>query len=99
MANVIREVGKDGIVRERDPEVDAKVERFRVSDRIQRSLGYHLDSRHASTIGAGKKTGNMSHAMAAREYKGTVTNKEARKRRRRREANFLARQDRNGKAA
>jgi hypothetical protein len=97
VARETRNVIINGIVQtvevEIDPVVDEKVKRFQVADRIQRSLGFHVDSRWASTLGPGKNTGNMSKAHAAREYKGTCSNKEARRRRRAKDARRLARQD------
>jgi hypothetical protein len=86
-----------GIVREVeveiDPEADAVTSRFLTAGDIQRRLGFNLDSRNASTIGAGKHTGNMAKANAAKEFVGTCTNKEWRRRRRAKDAARLRRQD------
>jgi len=78
---------------ERDAALDAQTRRFEVAKSTQRSLGVTLDSRHASTMGAGKHTGNIGKAMQAREFKGACTNKAWRERRRQRDARAMAKKD------
>ena len=95
MANVTRATKRiidpiSGIVREVEIEVDRKADemtsRFQVAADVQRSLGFNLDSRDASTIGRGKHTGNMAKSMAARTYKGNASNKAFRNKRHEAEA-------------
>lgn len=85
MANTKRIVDSYGRVVEveihKDREMDRKMQPYLNASKRQNNLGMNLDSRHASTIGAGKKTGNMKKANAAKEYKGAVTNKAWKKRR------------------
>lgn len=78
---------------ESDTEMDAYCQQFQVARDIQNRLGYNLDSRHSSTVGAGKKTGAMARAVAAKDFEGAITNKAWRERRRRGHAKALAKID------
>ena len=76
-----------------DKAVDAQMTRFQTASKIQRELGFSLDSRHTSTLGAGKHTGNMGKAMKARNFSNPCSNKAWKERRRQRDAKSLKRQD------
>ena len=102
MANVIRTTKRiinpiSGIVEEVtieiDREADAMCKRFQTASKIQAGLGFSLDSRNASTMGAGKHTGNMSKAMQARNFSNPCSNKRYKEIRRSRDAVSLKRQD------
>lgn len=102
MANVIRTTKRivnpiSGIVEEVTVEIDREADemckRFQIANKIQAALGFNLDSRSTSTLGAGKHTGNMSKAMQARNFSNACTNKAWRERRRSRDARALAKRD------
>lgn len=78
---------------ERDAEMDAYCQKFQVARDIQHRLGFNLDSRHASTVGVGKHTGAMGRAVAAKGFKGAITNKAWRERRRVAQAKELVKID------
>lgn len=80
------------VVMEIDPEADAFCARFTAESDAHKRLGFALNSRNVSTIGRGKHTGNMARANSAKEYKGTCSNKEWKRRRRSREESKLARE-------
>jgi len=87
MANIIRTTKKvivDGVVTvvevEVDARIDEKIRTFEVAGKIQRDLGFSIDNSTNSTIGKGKKTGNMAKAGMARNYKGVCSRKAWRKR-------------------
>jgi len=67
---------------ERDTAADEVIRRFSVAGKVQARLGFSLDSRNASTMGAGKNTGNMAKANAAKSYVGACSRKTWRDRQR-----------------
>jgi len=67
---------------ERDAEMDQYTRRFEVANKVQKDLGFHLDSAAASTAGKGKHTGNMAKANAAKGYVGACSRKTWRERQR-----------------
>jgi hypothetical protein len=99
MATVVREsvvmvidgVAQRVVVERSDSE---QVKRFMKAQEIQRRMGVCLDSRHASTIGAGKHTGCYGRAMVAQESTVKCSNKNWRAMRRSIEAEKIIRAQR-----
>ena len=67
MVNVTRTtVIIDGVKLTKEVENNDTVSRFIVAEKVQRSLGFSLDSSKNSTMGRGKHTGTYQKALARR---------------------------------